>query len=111
MRKLKLQMQITADGYVAGPQGQLDWTTWNMDAPLVAFINEPTDSSDNRRWGQGRGSRGGVAHVPAALRGTVRVGKNRRRLLHWSTRLSVRKVSELIRLRAREALLDWARLV
>ncbi len=46
MRKLKLQMQITADGYVAGPQGQLDWMTWNMDAPLVAFINELTDSSD-----------------------------------------------------------------
>jgi dihydrofolate reductase len=46
MRKLKLQMQITADGYVAGPQGQLDWMTFNMDAPLLAFINELTDSSD-----------------------------------------------------------------
>jgi dihydrofolate reductase len=46
MRTLKLQMQITADGYVAGPQGQLDWMTWKMDAPLLAFINELTDSSD-----------------------------------------------------------------
>jgi dihydrofolate reductase len=46
MRTLKLQMQITADGYVAGPQGQLDWMTWSMDAPLLAFINELTDSSD-----------------------------------------------------------------
>jgi dihydrofolate reductase len=46
MRTLKLQMQITADGYVAGPQGQLDWMTWNMDAPVLAFINELTDSSD-----------------------------------------------------------------
>lgn len=27
MRTLKLQMQITADGFVAGPQGQLDWMT------------------------------------------------------------------------------------
>ncbi|MDF2379989.1 dihydrofolate reductase family protein [Nostoc ellipsosporum NOK] len=25
MRKLKLQVQITLDGFVAGPQGQLDW--------------------------------------------------------------------------------------
>jgi hypothetical protein len=33
----------------------------------------------NRRWGQGQGSGGGVAHVPAALRDTVRGGKNRRR--------------------------------
>ena len=46
MRKLKLQMQITADGFVAGPQGELDWMTWNMDAPLLALINELTDSSD-----------------------------------------------------------------
>jgi dihydrofolate reductase len=46
MRTLRLQMQITADGYVAGPQGQLDWMTWNMDAPLLAFINELTDGSD-----------------------------------------------------------------
>jgi hypothetical protein len=104
MRKLKLQMQITADGYVAGPQGQLDWTTWNMDAPLVAFINEPTDSSDNRRWGQGRGSRGGVAHVPAALRDALRGGKNRRRIVQRSARLPVRKLSQRNRLRARAAL-------
>jgi dihydrofolate reductase len=41
-----LQMQITADGYVAGPQGQLDWMTRNMDAPLLAVINELTDRSD-----------------------------------------------------------------
>jgi len=25
MRKLKLQMQITIDGFVAGPNGQQDW--------------------------------------------------------------------------------------
>jgi hypothetical protein len=31
MRRLKLQLQITADGVVAGPEGQLDWMTWNMD--------------------------------------------------------------------------------
>ena len=46
MRKLKLQMQITADGYAAGPQGQLDWMTFNMDAALLSFINELTNSSD-----------------------------------------------------------------
>lgn len=46
MRKLKLQMQITVDGYVAGPQGQLDWVTFNMDERLLAFINEMIDTSD-----------------------------------------------------------------
>src|SRR5437762_167817 len=46
MRKLKLQMQMTVDGFVAGPQGQLDWMTWDMDEELIAFINHLTDTSD-----------------------------------------------------------------
>jgi len=46
MRKLKLQMQVTVDGYVAGPEGQLDWMTFDMDAGLLAFINHLTDTSD-----------------------------------------------------------------
>ena len=46
MRTLKLQMQITVDGFVAGPEGQLDWMTWNMDPQLIAFINQLTDTSD-----------------------------------------------------------------
>ena len=46
MRNLKLQMQITADGFVAGPQGQLDWMTFSKDAPLLALINHVADTSD-----------------------------------------------------------------
>src|SRR5512133_679006 len=46
MRKLKLQMQVTVDGYVAGPQGQLDWMTFDMDERLLAFITEMIDTSD-----------------------------------------------------------------
>lgn len=46
MRTLKLQMQITVDGYVAGPEGQLDWMTFDMDDKLLAFINHLTDTSD-----------------------------------------------------------------
>lgn len=46
MRKLKLQMNITADGFVAGPEGQLDWMTWNMDEKLLGFIIHLTDTSD-----------------------------------------------------------------
>jgi dihydrofolate reductase len=46
VRKLKLQMQMTVDGFVAGPDGQLDWMTWQMDDQLVAFINHLTDTSD-----------------------------------------------------------------
>ncbi len=46
MRKLKLQMMTTADGFVAGPEGQLDWMTMTMDDTLAALINQLTDSSD-----------------------------------------------------------------
>ena len=38
-------MQVTVDGFVAGPEGQLDWMTWNMDDKLTAFINHLTDTS------------------------------------------------------------------
>jgi dihydrofolate reductase len=46
MRKLKLQMQMTIDGFVAGPDGQLDWMTWKWDEELTAFVNKLTDASD-----------------------------------------------------------------
>ena len=46
MRKLKLQMQCTVDGFVAGPEGQLDWMTFDMDPELLGFITHLTDTSD-----------------------------------------------------------------
>jgi dihydrofolate reductase len=47
MRKLKLQMQMTVDGFVAGPDGQLDWMTREAgDERLIAFIVHLTDTSD-----------------------------------------------------------------
>jgi len=52
MRKLKLQMQITVDGFVAGPEGQLDWMTWGMDEKAIAFINHLIDTSDTILMGR-----------------------------------------------------------
>ncbi len=39
-------MQITLDGFVAGPNGELDWMTFSADDRASARINELTDSSD-----------------------------------------------------------------
>ncbi|MBS0030738.1 dihydrofolate reductase family protein [Chitinophaga sp. 22321] len=46
MRKLKLQMQLSLDGYAAGPNGELDWMTWNFDDQLKEHLNELTDPVD-----------------------------------------------------------------
>lgn len=46
MRKVKLSMQMTINGYVAGPNGENDWMTWNPDDEFMGFINSHFDSSD-----------------------------------------------------------------
>lgn len=37
---------MTVDGFVAGPNGELDWMTFGSDDELSKRINELTDSSD-----------------------------------------------------------------
>jgi dihydrofolate reductase len=46
MRKLKLQMQSTVDGFVAGPKGELDWMVKNWDDELKKYVNEITEPVD-----------------------------------------------------------------
>ena len=46
MRKLKLQVQMTIDGFVAGQSGELDWMTFEMDDKAKKYVNDLTDSSD-----------------------------------------------------------------
>lgn len=46
MRKLKLQMQITLNGFVAGPNGEMDFMVWNWDDGLKRYVQAITDSVD-----------------------------------------------------------------
>lgn len=46
MRKLKLQVQTTVDGYIAGPQGEMDFMVWNWDEALKRYVQTITDSID-----------------------------------------------------------------
>jgi len=46
MRKLKLQVQMTVDGFVAKPNGELDWMTWEWDDELKKYVIELTDTVD-----------------------------------------------------------------
>ena len=46
MRKLKLQMQMTVDGYIAGLNGEMDWMTFNWDDELKKYVKEITEPVD-----------------------------------------------------------------
>ncbi len=52
MRKLKLQVQISVDGYVAGPNGEEDWIVRGSDEKLWQLINELADTSDTLLLGR-----------------------------------------------------------
>src|SRR5689334_18297085 len=52
MRKVKLQMQMTINGYVGGLNGKNDWMTWNPDAEFVQFLNSMLDTSDTLLLGR-----------------------------------------------------------
>jgi dihydrofolate reductase len=38
MRKLVLQMRVSADGFVGGPNGEIDWLLKTMDDTAIACI-------------------------------------------------------------------------
>lgn len=52
MKKLKLQVQMTVDGFVSGPEGELDWMTWNWDDELKKYVDDLTDSVDTILMGR-----------------------------------------------------------
>lgn len=46
MRKLKLQVQMTVDGYIAGENGEMDWTARDWDDKLKKYVGEITEPVD-----------------------------------------------------------------
>lgn len=46
MRKLKLQVQMSVDGYIAGPNSEMDWITFNWDDALKAYVTALTEPVD-----------------------------------------------------------------
>lgn len=66
MRKLKLQMQVSIDGYVAGPNGEMDWMEWNWDDGLKEFVQQLTEPVDTIVMGKNL-AMGFIPHWTAAL--------------------------------------------
>lgn len=46
MKKLKLQVQISLDGFIAGPNGEMDFMVWDWDDELKEYVSKLTDSID-----------------------------------------------------------------
>jgi dihydrofolate reductase len=46
MRKLKLQVQMTVDGFIAGLNGEMDWIVWNWDDELKKYVTDITEPVD-----------------------------------------------------------------
>jgi dihydrofolate reductase len=44
MRKLRLQVQMSIDGCIAGPNNEMDWLVW--DDNYIKYLNEITESVD-----------------------------------------------------------------
>ena len=46
MRKLKLQVQMSVDGFIAGPNGEMDWMVLDWDDKIRNYVLELTESVD-----------------------------------------------------------------
>ncbi len=45
-RKIKLQVQMSVDGFIVGPNGEMDWMVWNWDDQLKDYVKHLTDTVD-----------------------------------------------------------------
>jgi dihydrofolate reductase len=46
MRKLKLQVQITVDGFIAGQNGEMNWMSFNWTDDIKKYVSELTEPVD-----------------------------------------------------------------
>ena len=61
MRKLKLQVQMSVDGFVGGPNGELDWMEWNWSDDIKKYVNDLHDTVDTILLGR-KMTDGFIAH-------------------------------------------------
>jgi dihydrofolate reductase len=46
LRKLRLQVQMSVDGCIAGPNGEMDWMVGLLDDELIKYASKITESVD-----------------------------------------------------------------
>lgn len=65
MRKLKLQVQMTLDGFIAGPDGEVDWMVSNWSDDLNEYVRQLTEPVDTILLGR-KLAEGFIPHWTAA---------------------------------------------
>jgi len=50
MKKIIVSMHVTLDGFVAGPNGEMNWI--NLDAEMFDLVGEMTDNADTALYGR-----------------------------------------------------------
>ena len=55
MRKIKLQMQLSVDGFVCGANGEMDWMVWEWDDVLKNYAGDLANSADTFLMGRATG--------------------------------------------------------
>ena len=66
MRKLKLQVQVTMDGFMAGTNGEMDWMTFNWSDDLNEYVTRLTEPVDTILLGRNL-AQGFIPHWTAAF--------------------------------------------
>ena len=72
MRKVKLQMQLSIDGFVAGENGAMDWMIWDWDEELKKYVGDITEPVDCILLGRVL-AQGFIPHWKAAAENTETV--------------------------------------
>lgn len=65
MRKLKLQVQLSVDGFMAGPNGEMDWMNFNWSDDIKDYVIAITDPVDTILLGRNL-AEGFIPHWTAA---------------------------------------------
>ena len=67
MRKLKLQMQLSIDGFVAGPNGEMDWLNMSWSEDIINVVTKLTNEIDTILLGRNL-AQGFIPHWKEALK-------------------------------------------
>lgn len=70
MRKLKLQVQISIDGFISGTKGEMDWLNFNWSSDLNDYVIQLTEPVDTILLGRNL-AEGFIPHWTAALNQAV----------------------------------------